>query len=296
VKIKDFYNIIDLHYYLYYFINEAQKMSKKNISDCAIVIPIYKENLSQNEEKSLRQCLKVLGEYPIVFVFPRKLDCEKYRSVCSEYRSLVCYESFDGKFFNGYYGYNALMLYSDFYRKFLNYKYILIYQLDAFIFENNLASWCRQDYDYIGGPVFDLQKERGTSVPKHTDFLNGGFSLRKTDIFYQFAKTKFRLNVLVYLSMSKYFVLLQKKHSLLRLLLYSYAKFWQKIFKLEESEDERWSSTIRKYGNIAPFDTALRFAFDSCPEYAFKLNNNSLPMGCHGWTAYYNRIFWEKFI
>jgi hypothetical protein len=68
------------------------------------------------------------------------------------------------------------------------------------------------------------------------------------------------------------------------------------LLKWDIGEDFEWSAYIRKHGKIAPFDEALRFSFDACPEYAFKLNNNSLPLGCHGWTAYYNRLFWEKFI
>ena len=29
---------------------------------------------------------------------------------------------------------------------------MLIYQLDAFVFQDDLAYWCQQNYDYIGAP------------------------------------------------------------------------------------------------------------------------------------------------
>ena len=272
-------------------------MSNKVVSNCAVIIPIHKENLSVDEEKSLRQCFNILGGYPIIFISPRGLNCEKYKSVYNEYETFVNYEFFDKKFFADVNAYSALMVSYKFYERFLNYEYILIYQLDAFVFENNLTFWCELDYDYIGGPVFELR--RGANAPEHTIFLNGGFSLRKTKVFYKIAKTKLRFNVFVYLLLSKYDILFRKQtiFNLLKLVvLFLLTRFLYKFFKLEVNEDFEWSLKIRKFGNIAPFDKALRFSFDSCPEYAFKLNNNSLPLGCHGWTSYYNRLFWKEFV
>jgi len=273
-------------------------MADKTISDCAVVIPIYKEDLTRNEETSLRQCLSVLGEYPMVFIAPRKLNCEKYKHICSEYNLLADYELFNDGLFNGVNGYSALMVSDVFYGRFLNYKYILIYQLDAFVFENDLAFWCGQNYDYVGGPFFELR--RGADIPKHTTFLNGGFSLRKTNVFYKLAKKKLRLNFFLYLLWSKLDILKGKRQTVFNLLtaafLFFAVTFLRKIFRLEPNEDFEWSKKIKKYGKIAPFDMALRFSFDSCPEYAFKLTDNSLPFGCHGWPGYYNRLFWNKFI
>jgi hypothetical protein len=272
-------------------------MSNKTVSGCAVVIPVYKENLTSLEEVSLRRCLTALGEYPIIFAAPRRLGCDKHKQICSEYKSSVSYEFFGNKFFNGFNAYNALMFCGDFYGRFLNYKYILIYQLDAFVFENKLAFWCEQGYDYIGAPVFELR--RGADSPNRTNFLNGGFSLRKTETFYKLAKTKHRFKVFFYLLMSKYETLM-KKQTLFNILkaaaLFSWVRLLGKVSGIEPNEDFEWSETIEKHGKIAPFDTALRFSFDSCPEYAFKLTGNSLPFGCHGWPAYYNRLFWKAFM
>ncbi len=272
-------------------------MSIETILKCAVVIPIYKENLSANEERSLRQCLKILGEYPIVFVAPHKLNREKYIQICSEYKSSTHYELFKDKFFSGLNGYNALMVSSDFYKRFLNYDYILIYQLDAFVFENNLAFWCEQGYDYVGSPVFDLQ--RGASIPRHTNFLNGGLSIRKTTVFYRLARTKLHLSRSLYSVWSK-FDILNRRPTAFNLFpmfcLFLAITFLKKIFGLQLNEDYEWSIMIKKYGKIAPFEEALKFSFDSCPEYAFKLTDGRLPFGCHGWTAYYNRMFWKEFI
>ncbi|NBW03451.1 MAG: hypothetical protein EBR87_07045, partial [Cytophagia bacterium] len=42
----------------------------------AIVIPVYKNTLNENEAKSLAQCKKVLHQYPIIFVAPKSLVAE----------------------------------------------------------------------------------------------------------------------------------------------------------------------------------------------------------------------------
>jgi len=273
-------------------------MSNKTASDCAVVIPIYKEEPTPHEEISLRRCFSVLGEYPIVFIAPRKLNRERYEQIRSEYDLFASYELFKDNFFNGVNGYSALMVSDVFYKRFLNYKYILIYQLDAFVFENNLAFWCDQGYDYVGGPHFELQ--RGASAPKRTNFLNGGFSLRKPDVFYRLAKKKLRLNFLLYSLWSKLDIIKRKRHTVFNVFkatfLFLTITFLRRGFGLEPNEDFEWSKRVEHFGKIAPFDKALRFSFDSCPEYAFKLTDSSLPFGCHGWSAYYNMMFWKEFI
>jgi hypothetical protein len=299
-----------------YFIEESEGIMTPDrvVSECAVVIPIYKEGLSPDEEVSLRRCLEVLGGYQIVFAAASGLNCAKYKSICSapllsdefihsddggpiDANMPVSYEFFDRKFFSGVNAYSALMASGDFYKRFLNYKYILIYQLDAFVFENKLAFWCGQDYDYVGAPVFELR--RGASAPARTDFLNGGFSLRKTAVFYKLAKNKLRFNVFLYLLLSKYDALVKKRGAFnffTRTFLFLATRFLYKVFRIEVNEDFAWSLKIKMGGKIAPFNEALRFSFDSCPEYAYKENGEALPFGCHGWTAYYNRLFWKKFI
>lgn len=45
------------------------------------------------------------------------------------------------------------MLSAEFYDRFAAYEYVLIYQLDAFVFADRLAEFCQMGYDYIGAPV-----------------------------------------------------------------------------------------------------------------------------------------------
>ncbi|MDD4431013.1 MAG: hypothetical protein PHF61_06380, partial [Bacteroidales bacterium] len=45
-----------------------------------IIIPVYKSILSQSEEQSFLQCLRVLGKYPLRIVLPNGLDTSYYEN------------------------------------------------------------------------------------------------------------------------------------------------------------------------------------------------------------------------
>lgn len=70
------------------------------------------------------------------------------------------------------------MLSVNFYRSFKEYEFMLIYQLDSYVFRDELLDWCEKDYDYIGAPVHNFILD---NFSQRIDIatLNGGFSLRK---------------------------------------------------------------------------------------------------------------------
>src|SRR5690606_21588852 len=230
-----------------------------------IIIPIYKINLSETEQMSLNQCVKILGDFEIVFVQPEKLD-----SSSINFGGKIRTELFPNHYFETVYGYNSLMLSEDFYQRFLDFKYMLIYQLDAFVFKNELKSWCDKGYDYIGAPwiaspnttlkkilgLFDSKrkKERGKIFFK---VGNGGFSLRNIAKSYKIAHDM-KIDIETNLKRDKndFYIM----------------------------EDIFWSITVPKqYSdfNIPEYKEALNFAMDRKPDLAIKINNNKLPFGCH---------------
>jgi hypothetical protein len=158
---------------------------------------------------------------------------------------------------------------ASFYKKFIAYEYILIYQLDTFVFENNLLEWCSKGYSYIGSPWIDSTwiKEMQKKLSFYDKLIypvgNGGLSLRKVKIHYHAA-----------------------------FLYFFFKPFWRFIF----NEDIFWSSIIHR---IVPFYTipkvneALKFSFEEHPEKCFELNGNKLPFGCHAWEKY-NTPFWQN--
>ena len=112
-------------------------MEKKDI---VVVIPIYKATLTKYEEMSLNQCVKVLADYPLVVVKPVSLDIN---ALLLRY-SLLKVENFSNSCFADLRAYNKLVLEEDFYQRFANYQYMLIFQLDAYVFRDELLDWARQ--------------------------------------------------------------------------------------------------------------------------------------------------------
>jgi len=249
----------------------------------AIIIPIYKANLTAFEQIALDKCFAVLGHYPIFFIVPNSLDLDPIG--LSHYKSQVI--RFNDKYFDSITGYNELMLSSCFYKTFIHYSYILVYQLDAYIFSDDLMAWCNKGYDYIGGPWLPAQKYEKRHVRYKLEFFNflcrltsiraganryyhvgnGGFSLRKTETFYRITLKERKL--------IDYF--LSKTGSL-----YHEDIFWGvEMPRLHENF------------KVPHWEEALAFAFDIRPWLAYKYANNQLSMGCHGWSSKANIHFWE---
>ena len=113
-----------------------------------VIIPIYKNTFTATEKRSLMQAYDILKAYPLVVIKPESLDLSELQA---EFPRLT-FTSFDDAYFKGISGYNRLMLASGFYERFLDSTYILIYQLDAFVFRDELKEWCSKGYDYIGAP------------------------------------------------------------------------------------------------------------------------------------------------
>ena len=246
-----------------------------------VVIPIYKNNISENEMMSLQQVYDILSKHPLTVIKPESLDL----SELAKGFPLLNIRSFDDSFFNGIPGYNRLMLSEAFYSGFSHTKYILIYQLDAYVFRDELTCWCDKDYDYIGAPWlkkpiynapiislimrlfrdYDKHKKRKNKQELYNKVGNGGFSLRKVSSHYEVV-IKHREEINFYLE--------QKGH------LYYEDVFWATVASF-------------KYPDAIE---ALSFAFDKYPSLCFKLNKKILPFGCHGWYKRKMKSFWKPII
>ena len=159
------------------FMNIGNMTSIKN-NDCCVVVPTYKtiDMLSDFEVKSLSNTKDKLSKYDIVIVCPNKLDVTGYE----QYSTNII--KFDNKFFTSLKSYNDLMLSPSFYEEFHDYRYILIVQLDAYVFDDKLSEFLDMDYDYIGSLHYTPQT--GHKLING----NGGFSLRKVDAFIEASK------------------------------------------------------------------------------------------------------------
>ncbi len=231
----------------------------------AVVIPLYKSTISAGEEFSLRQAKVVLGNHPIVFICPDKLNIEAHSAAIPT----ATIERFSDAYFQNVEGYSRLLLSPNFYKSFLDFEYILIYQTDAYVFRDELSEWCNKGFDYIGAP-WSERPPLAKGKPKidiQNWFIgrvgNGGFSLRKV-----------------------------KSH-------YNNTRFFRPIlWFMEKNEDMFWGLFL--YG-LNPFfkrpkwQDALRFAFEMNPRKSYELTNRQLPFGVHAWQKY-DKEFWEEFI
>ena len=99
-------------------------------SDIAIVVPIYKLPLSTDDKICLNQLFKVMIGYDIIAIYPESLDITE---VCKEYPYFIKYPM-ESHNFGSLRSYNKLVLSTSFYEAFSKYKYILINQLDTYLF------------------------------------------------------------------------------------------------------------------------------------------------------------------
>jgi len=142
-----------------------------NSRSIVIVIPIYRVSMKELEKVSWRQLQRILGEYPICMVAPMSIAAE----LTSRYQVHV--EAFPNEYFQSVSSYSRMMLTCDFYQRFQEFEYMLLYQLDAFVFSDRLKDFCQMGYDYIGAPwPCWVRAFRPVPIP-HVG--NGGFSLRK---------------------------------------------------------------------------------------------------------------------
>lgn len=230
--------------------------------EVSVIIPIYKSQLTDSESRSFKQCLDILGNHPLMLVAPNGLDTTVYENIAGRNLQRTY---FNKRYFTSVSGYSELLLSKKFYCQFEAYEYILIYQLDAWVFRDDLSYWCEKNYDYIGAPWLEAPPITSDKKPliNISNFLknkvgNGGLSLRKV-------KTHIRWAWWVFF-----------------------------LFKLfPKNEDILWTLFVpfKKPNEME----ALHFAFELNPKQSYELLNEQLPFGCHAWEKY-DPIFWKRFI
>lgn len=255
-------------------------MTKQKVQ---IVIPVYKEHLNKWESMALKNCLHILSAYPVTLATPEGLDVDMILDESPQLKNT----RFPASYFKNIAGYNALMLSSLFYSRFSAFEYILIFQLDAFVFRDELTYWCSKNYDYIGAPwvikpkyyrplyrlfragKFALYKSIGKPYIKGK-VGNGGFCLRKVDSFYR--------------------ATVAKENKIIQ-----YLKKYNQTKKTRFNEDVFWATENNDFC-YPSYQEALRFAFDMDPAICLSQTNEQLPFGCHGWSKKENISFWKDII
>lgn len=151
--------------------------------NCCIVIPVYRELNDPLEIVSFLRLRQLINE-DVFLIAPAGLNLDSYFSLWPN----IAVQRFENTCFQSISSYNKLMLSRNFYDRFIDdYDWLLIHQLDAFLFKNNLMEFCSMPYDYFGAPWLPAQLIRpGINHPrllqlfgKRVTVGNGGLSLRR---------------------------------------------------------------------------------------------------------------------
>ena len=276
------------------------------MKQACIVVPIYKtfKQLSKEELRSLNQLFFIFCKIDIFFICGKSFESFDYIQECKKANTVPVITKFHDRYFSSIEGYNKLMLSPKFYRKFEAYNFMLVYQLDAFVFRNDLDEWCNRNYDFIGAPWFE-----GWDVPNYSRTIigvgNGGFSLRniKSSVvglkkmnttrkiwkWYQTSNLKSQIDLFKIFTAIKFFFPVRYHAQTFAFLFDDKNRFNEDVIF------GQYLSYFHLGYKVAPIEEAMLFSFENNPSYLYELTNQRLPFGCHAWEKY-DPIFWEKFI
>ncbi len=235
--------------------------------NCAVLIPIYKSQLDEDELFSVKTSLSNLQGHDIYWVAPEGLDLSYY----NRNFGVITPYFFDPEYFNNIAGYNKLLTSTFFYETFINYEFCLICQPDAIVLKPELNEWLEKPYDYIGAPWpsgYSLKiKTKKIPIPEGitcTAFVgNGGLSLRRVKACIE---------------------LLNEFEDI--------AELWG---AQGHAEDLFFAflSTLSKKFSMPNLMISAHFSHDIDPAHLSQLIDNAEPFGVHAW-AKYDRNYWEN--
>lgn len=246
-----------------------------------IGIPVYKPALTALEAFSLARCATVLGHHPTTFIGPHSLDFTAYRGAVQD----AAITTFDDRYFRSLESYSEMLLVPEFYEAFSAYDCLLIYQLDAFVFQDRLAAWCAEPYDYIGAPWLSRDG-------RFVGVGNGGFSLRRVAACFAVLRTPARLTPdqlwsHVRRTNPNPLVRALKYHSKLLAhlnLRNDLCAFLRKFVRGGDPEDVFWGLHAPRFHpnfRVAKEDQAIHFSVEAGLEEAWPQLAGSPPFGCH---------------
>ena len=263
-----------------------------------IVIPIYKDSIDEYEKVSLLQCCKIFKHEELSILTYLGLNINAYINILESEKVCFTIKLLDERFFKGVEGYNTMVLNRCFYEAYKSYDWMLIYQTDAFVFNNELDYYCNKKWVYIGAPTF---KNSNYSHPQHV--LNGGLSLRYIPFFLQTLESKrfyWRFcNLYLFKRIGGMKLKTIFKVPYLLYQAYCLKNGITKIFPTKglwalTYEDYVWCALAE--GKLPTWQEASRFSFENSCHELYELNNGDLPMGCHAWYKFGNYEFWKNFI
>lgn len=278
-----------------------------------VTIPVYKEHPSIAEVASFKQGLTTLRNYDICIFTHKGCNLGEYRKLSDEVGKTYSVQYFDANYFKSVQGYNDLCFSALFYERFSDYEFMFIYQLDAWVFRDELEYWCNKGYDYIGAPIFHAYNSK--HFTNHFAGIgNGGLCLRRISHCLTIVKgdrnkpliKPYPLFVLYYY-LGRYNDKFTKNWiNRLRIIptviakifgKYNTIDYYQKNHINEDMIFGTWSTKSWGYqGNIPSMEEAMHFSLEVHPEDLYHKMGDKLPFGCHAFEKWEYDSFWSNHI
>ncbi|KAA2239896.1 hypothetical protein F0L74_27305 [Chitinophaga agrisoli] len=259
-----------------------------------VIIPAHKSRLTVEEAISLQACYNRLQHYHCYLLHGADgFSPEEYLDIHPQLKL----KRVPANWLSSVQQYNRMKVNPSFYELFRDYQFMLTYELDAYIFSNDITAHHGFDYDYIGAPIFEGYQQAAPDAPFH-GALNSGFSMRNV--------TACR----VMLDKLQLYKAWWKKNKFL-LVNFPFLRRvvnpnWRSVMDHDHlrgylkggyfNEDIIWSEVIPALFpsfKVAPPEAAALFSFEVNPERLYQLTGQ-LPLGCHAWTRF--PAFWKNHI
>lgn len=268
------------------------RMPANVAAEVAVLVPVYRMPLAPADLLVLQQVRRVLGAHPRILVAPEGLELGTLPRAFG-----MQVERFAAHHFDGIRAYNGLMLDPAFYQRFSRFTWVLVHQLDAWVFRDELAHWCARPYDYLGAPwtFKDPRAYRGGSMSylyrrlmswcarrglqsggeaRHRRAIreqvgNGGLSLRRVRAFLEVLNDP-----------------------------PSWIERYRSCDHTYAHEDVFWGVAVNQSRlriRTPGWSEALRFSVELNPRACVAYTAGELPFGCHAWNRK-DPAFWAQHI
>jgi len=263
----------------------------------AIMVPLPSPDLRPEEQVSMRHLRRHLDHYDKFLLVPKGM-----RVRMDGFRIM----ELDRRHFGSAANHNRMLYRTDFWEKFADYEYVLMYHLDALVFSDRLLEWCGKGLDYIGSP-FLICKDAPWVREERCG--NGGFALYRVPSVLKVLWNRYLADPSKYLEdhCSRFIAFQNRVIKPLRMAAPSWIKnsaphnLRGQLRKMDRAEvNERgndlfWSDKAKTFlpgFRVGTLEQGLSFSFEMEPRRCFERAGGKLPFGCHAWGRY-DRSFWE---
>jgi len=252
------------------------------------------------EIASFRNLCQKMKSRDLFLVTYSTFDAAVYEKIADGANVKLGRKNFPREWFDGIKGYNRLCMGRELYEAFADYEYMLIAQLDTWIFRDEMDDWCSRGFDYVGAPWEFPECYHGQNV----QVGNGGLSLRRISAFVRPFKYSWLpvYNVRCLWNEIKWNTPQSIMLFILKLSGYHNSfRYWLNYsFQHGVNEDQFWCIGLIWSDFLAlkmpSVEEASQFAFEKNPSNWYGKNGERLPMGCHAFHRYEFEEFWKQYI